>query len=176
MTISEKIRFSADKAIFTLFREGLFYKCYNEDAMVFSQRVKNYKVTSKIFKGVGAKVLSLGFPVSEVSTGKLSFDVLCKTLGAEKHDEKTEKVTFYLKDNIKEGYESWHENVVKENTAQYSYQTTSSKPKKNEAYRTEIVTMIKNYDLANSTPIQGLNFIQQLKMEIQKIEGSNGDI
>ncbi len=34
-----------------------------------------------------AEVLSLGFPVSEVSTGKLSFDVLCKTLGAEKRGE-----------------------------------------------------------------------------------------
>jgi hypothetical protein len=45
MTILEKILCSAGKNTFTLFSEGLFYKCYNEDAMVFVQRVKNYKVS-----------------------------------------------------------------------------------------------------------------------------------
>lgn len=87
MKIVDKIQISADKTMFTLFKEGLFYKCYNEDAMVFSQRVKNYKVTANFVKSVGAEVLSLGFPVSEVSKGKLSFDMLCENLEAEKYAE-----------------------------------------------------------------------------------------
>lgn len=45
MIIADKIVGANDKTIFTLHREGLFYKCYNQDAMVFAQRVKNYKVT-----------------------------------------------------------------------------------------------------------------------------------
>jgi hypothetical protein len=98
MTISEKIKFSANKAIFTLFKEGLFYKCYNEDAMVFVRMVKNYKVNSKFVKSVGAEGSSLVFPASEVSKGNLTFDMLCKTLGAGKHNVGTDKVTFYLKD------------------------------------------------------------------------------
>ena len=176
MTISEKISYSADKTIFTLFREGLFYKCYNEDAMLFSQRVKNYKVTSKYIKSVGAEVLSLGFPVSEVSKDMLSFDVLCKTLGAEKYDNERGKVTFYLNDNIKEGFEIWHEKVVKENAVQYANKPNNNIPNKSEAYNTELVSMIKNFDLANSTPMEGLSFIQQLKKEVQRIESGNGDI
>jgi hypothetical protein len=79
MNIKDKIAHSSKKKRFTLFKEGLFYKCYNEDAMVFSKRVKNYKVNSKFVKIVGAEVLSLGFPASEVSKGKLSFDMLCKS-------------------------------------------------------------------------------------------------
>ncbi len=31
--------------MFTLFKEALFYKCYNEDAMVFVQKVRVYKPT-----------------------------------------------------------------------------------------------------------------------------------
>lgn len=62
MTIAEKIQHGVDKTIFTLFKEGLFYKCYNEAAMVSVKRVKNYKVNSKFVKSVGAAVLSLGFP------------------------------------------------------------------------------------------------------------------
>jgi hypothetical protein len=38
MTIAEKIKYSADRTVFTLFKEGLFYKCYNEDAMVFMKQ------------------------------------------------------------------------------------------------------------------------------------------
>jgi hypothetical protein len=63
MTIAEKIQISADKTKFTLFKEGLFYKCYNEDALVFTEKVKKYKVSAKYIKRVGAAVLSLDFPV-----------------------------------------------------------------------------------------------------------------
>ena len=38
MTIAEKIAKCSDKTIFTLHREGLFYECYNEDALVFAKQ------------------------------------------------------------------------------------------------------------------------------------------
>lgn len=44
MGIKEKLEISADIKRFTLFKEGLFYKCYNEDAMVFTKLVKPYRV------------------------------------------------------------------------------------------------------------------------------------
>jgi hypothetical protein len=87
MTISEKIHCSADKTTFTLFREGLFYKCYNEDAMVFVLRVKNYKVNSKFVKNTGAAVYSLGFPVSEVVKGNLSLACVSEKIGAKRFEE-----------------------------------------------------------------------------------------
>jgi hypothetical protein len=40
--------------------------------MIFLQRVKEYKVTAKFVKSVGAEVLSLGFPISEVVKGNLT--------------------------------------------------------------------------------------------------------
>lgn len=72
MTIAEKIQYSSDKTRFTLFKEGLFYKCYNEDAMVFVNRVKKYKVNSKFIKSIGDEVLCLGFPASETEKGHLT--------------------------------------------------------------------------------------------------------
>ena len=44
MTIVEKIILAKSNKQFTLFKEGLFYKCYNEDPMVFVQKVMAYKV------------------------------------------------------------------------------------------------------------------------------------
>ncbi len=54
---------------FALFKEGMFYKCYNEDAMLIAKHVKPYKVSSKFVKSLGAGVLGLGFPLSEVEKG-----------------------------------------------------------------------------------------------------------
>jgi len=61
MTLLEKTKNSINSTIFTLYKEGLFYKCFNEDDMVFVQKVKAYKVTAKFIKSVGAEVLSLGY-------------------------------------------------------------------------------------------------------------------
>jgi hypothetical protein len=39
-----------------------------------------------------------------------------------------------------------------------------------------ITDMIKEFDLANSTPMQGLNFIQQLKSVLNNRDKNNGNI
>ena len=41
MTTVEKIARSMDKSLFTLHKEGLLYKCYNEDAMLFVKHIKS---------------------------------------------------------------------------------------------------------------------------------------
>ena len=65
MTIAEKIDSAKSNKYFTLSKEGFFYKCYNQDAMVFVKRVKTYKVSSKYVKSVREDLYSVGFPVGE---------------------------------------------------------------------------------------------------------------
>ena len=55
-----------------MYREGMFYKCYDEDAMVFSQHIKAYHVSAKHVKSAGSDVLSLGFPGSLVGKGAIT--------------------------------------------------------------------------------------------------------
>ena len=174
MTISEKVEQAANSTIFTLYKEGIFYKCYNEDAMAFVQKIKEYKVNSKFVKSVSTEVLSLGFPISEVEKGNLSMASVSEKIGAKAFEENEGNIVFSLTNiDIKKDYEAWKNSIqekiieeVKELAIQYQRPPNTN----------EIISMIKNYDLANSTPMQGLNFIQQLKMEIQKIEDDNGNI
>lgn len=144
--------------------------------MVFVKLVKPYKVNTKYVKNIGAEVLSLGFPASEVSRGNLTLDMLCEALGATNYEVEGENVTFHLKEDVKQGYESWRNAIVMESNAQYSNKPNSSNAAIAEPSNTELIAMIKTFDLANSTPMQGLNFIQQLKKEVQRIEGNNGNI
>ena len=168
MTTVEKIILAKSNKQFTLFKEGVFYKCYNEDAMLFIKRVKEYKVNSKFIKSAGSVVHSIGFPVSETEKENLSFEIICEKISAENFEKKNENVVFLINDfEIKNDYEVWEQSI----------QTSANKVVNhtNESYdRTiqleNIATMISNYDLANNTPMQGLSFIQDLKIKIQKIE------
>ena len=76
MTIVKKVSHSENRALFTIYKEGLFYKCYNEDMMVFVMKVKNYMVSSKFVKSMMEKVYSIGFPSSKLLNGNLS----CKSI------------------------------------------------------------------------------------------------
>ena len=97
MSIAEKIGHSADKTRFTLFKEGMFYKCYNEDAMVFAQKVRSYKINSKLVKNVDSVVLSLGFPVGEIKKGNLKLQLISKAIEAEEYNERIYGVVFLLR-------------------------------------------------------------------------------
>lgn len=172
MTLLEKIAASTNKAKFTLYREGIFYKCYNEDAMVFSERVKSYKISVRYVKSVDAEVLSIGFPVSESEKGMLSLNEIGKLLGGSEFEEINNSIVFCLKDNLKEDYILWSISIIEKEKAKLK-DIISSKEKPD---FTDLVLLIKNYDLANSTPMQGMNFIHHLKTEIQTLELSYGKL
>jgi len=80
MEIIEKLQYSSDKSRFTLFKEGLFYKCHNEDAMVFAKRHKPYRISTKYVKNVASIIMSLGFPISAVKHCNLFHSTI--TLGS----------------------------------------------------------------------------------------------
>ncbi len=123
---------------------------------------------------MGSTVFSLGFPVSEVAKENLSLASVTTKIGAKGFEESDVKIVFPLNDiSIKTDYEAWKNTIqagiidaVKETATPY-HQLPDT---------TEIISMIKNFDLANSTPMQGLCFIQQLKMEIEKVKENNENI
>lgn len=82
MTIVEKIDSAKSNKYFILFKKGLFDKCYNQNAMVFVSKLKNYKVILKYVKSVGEDVYNVGFPVSEVKKGSLSVANILEKIGA----------------------------------------------------------------------------------------------
>jgi hypothetical protein len=92
MTLTEKVQCSSEKDLFTLFKEGIFYKCYNEDAMLFKKHIKPYRINVKYIKNLNAEVLSLGFPVSETGKGNLPFEEMAAKITALNFEVGTESV------------------------------------------------------------------------------------
>jgi len=61
MTVQEKISLTAQSNKLVMFKEGMFYKLYNQNAMWFVHQIKPYKVTKKFVKIVNQDVYSIGF-------------------------------------------------------------------------------------------------------------------
>lgn len=175
MTIIEKTKHAAQKSQFTFYKEGVFYKCYNEDALVFVTNIRNYKVNSKFIKSVGDTVHSIGFPESEVRKGRLSLKYISEKIGASGFEVIDNSVVFVL-DNVevKGNYDKWVE-TLKEDMAVNVFKETEARYMKPNVLK-NIANMINDFDLANSTPMQGLHFIQQLKSKLNNIENNNGNI
>jgi hypothetical protein len=175
MTTAEKIALAKSNNYFTLFKEGLFYKCYNEDAMVFVQRLRAYKVSTKFIKIVGDTVYSIGFPVGEVEKGNLTLEFISEKIAAKSFEIKETDVLFLHNDgDLKNDYKDWIDTIQEQEIIKGSQE--SSALYKPPIHTTTIISMIKNYDIANSTPMQSLGFIQELKFEVQRIEKNNGNI
>jgi len=173
MTTKEKIAYAIDLNRFTLFKEGLFMKTYNEDAMLFVKHVKHYKVRCKYIKSIASQIYSIGFPSSEIDNGKLCKESISEKIDASHYDEKDKYIVFFLKDkNLKSGYLEWQKTIPLDSKGQ----VINEKITPYNIPDNPIYTMIESYDLANNTPMQGLLFIQQLKETLSKINKHNGNI
>lgn len=96
MTIKEKIALSENIKNLVLYKEGIFYKLYNQHAMLFSENIRVFKVNVKFIKSVGQDVYSVGFPVSsfvlQTGNGKLPIKQQLQNIGGEikEHKDKVE--------------------------------------------------------------------------------------
>jgi hypothetical protein len=162
MTLLEKTQKSADEKVFTLYKEGLFYKCYNEDAMLFAEKVKKYKVSVKYIKSVGADVWSLGFPSSVVTATTITFDAIAAAIGATSYCENVTTVVFELKNKDLENYTYFKESILTSINEPLSFINDTAI-----VTQASIITQrIQDYDLANRTPMECMVFVQELKKSL----------
>ncbi len=146
MTMQEKINFSAQPKKVYLFKEGLFYKLYNQNAMWFTNHIKAYNVNSKFVKTVKQNVYSIGFPQT----------VLAKHTALSNLKQMQDKGGYlcYQIDTVvnEQAYANWC----------YTVTTTQAKVQTNTTSQS-IVQQLKAFDVANSTPMQALEFVANLK-------------
>ena len=62
-----------------LFKEGMFYKAYNQNPMWFVQHIKAYKVTAKYIKTIQQEEYFIGFPIKYLNSFTLEPYALKKT-------------------------------------------------------------------------------------------------
>jgi hypothetical protein len=152
MNTKEKIALATQNNKLYCFKEGMFYKVYNQNAMWFTQHIKGYKINSKFVKTVNQQVFSIGFPQSLVLANLL----VSQNKALLKIEENHRFSCFTSSQNNNEqAYVDWC-NKVQDNC-------TIHKQNTNPNNSVIILQELKNFDLVNKTPMQALAFVARLK-------------
>ena len=152
MNTREKIDRAADTTVLCLHKEGIFYKLYNQHAMLFTQYIKPLKVKARFIKTVNQQVYSCGFPASIIEEIKKQLVDHGGVL------EQTEKLLIAA--NVKwatnSEYSQWCE----------QQQEASAGPKEGTRELTTIEQQIAAFQVMRKTPMEAMDFILGLQDQL----------
>lgn len=153
MNTKEKIERAADRELLYMFKEGIFYKLYNQDAMLFSENIKQLKIKSKFVKTVRQQVYSCGFPASIIGDIKKQLVNQGGLL-----NETDERITVSgIQWNKQNEYRKWCE------AQQAERGSTQDGPE-----LTDIEKKIAGFQVMHKTPMESVHFIISLQEELHK--------
>lgn len=153
--MQEKIDLAAQPNKLYLFKEGMFYKIYNQNALWFVQHIKPYKVTVKYIKNCKQEVYSIGFPSAFLS--KINF----KNFALLHKNTNTQLVSYTIEQHSISAtkYIGWCASFPKQ-----KLQTSV----RGVVQTNKIIAALQNFDITVNTPIQAFEFLVQLKKMLKK--------
>jgi MutS domain I. len=157
MTIVEKLKRQSNTEV-VLYKEGVFWIAYEESAYLVS-RVKTLKPTKKIIKSVGKEVVSVGFPMSSLSSISSHFSL------------KEEKGDYCLvfeapQGVLEEDFLQWKDGIELKIPVNASFLAqTSQESKQTSGKETLLLEKLKSFKLLQATPLQCVCFLEELQRE-----------
>jgi len=153
MTTQEKIELASDTTRLCLHKEGVFYKLYNRQAMLFVEHVKPLKVKAKFVKIVNEVVYSCGFPASIIEDVKGRLGDMGGTF-----EESPVMLTVVGVSWPSAGdYALWCQRQKEDTTWQ-------QKPKVAGTF--DLAQEIAGFQVMRSTPMDAMNFLIELQAKI----------
>ncbi|WP_446008963.1 hypothetical protein [Candidatus Electrothrix sp.] len=150
MNTEEKIRLAGDLSCLYLHKEGIFYKVYNKDAMLFIGNIKPLKITAKFIKVVDQYVYSAGFPESVLERVK---EKLHSCGGVFETAEKMLKVTG-VRWNEAEDYSDW------------CGRWKGKAEERHEADSASIAQQVAAFPVMQRTPMEAVQFIISMQKQL----------
>lgn len=150
MLIQEILKIeSANTESIHLFKEGIFWRMYQNSAYRFTQRMKELKVLKKFFKNVNSEVVYVGFPGAILH--RIEALSQSNSFKFEKHNEKYCVISGFEPDN---GFEEWFQSIP-----------LFQKINDNDA----IIQKIKEYPVVDKTPLETVQFVAELQTSLTRI-------
>lgn len=140
-----------------LFKEGNFWKAYQQSAYLFSKHIADYRVKKKYVKTIGDTLYSLGFPVSAT-------DKVLSGHGYEQVNEK--KIIVALNGDataVSDEYSVWKESIQDETDVKDSVKDSEKADMKVDVKAEDAIGEIRRFPIESSTPIECMCFVARLK-------------
>ena len=161
MKIIEKVRLSNQGSRLYFFKEGIFYRLYNQSAFLFVENIKSYTVGVKFIKNINDWIYTIGFPIAYFNTDVLKASKLLE-------EKPSYRCYSFPKTAIASEYEQWCLQQQSQSEQRFKSKSESmilQKPP------TNLIQEILQFDTLNKTPMQAMEFIAFLK---SKIKGTDG--
>ncbi|MDE6878854.1 MAG: hypothetical protein K2P54_07100 [Odoribacter sp.] len=164
MLLKEKLSRETGNQIH-FYREGMFWKLYNQSAFNFSQRVKQYLLKKKYIKEVKSWIVTMGFPdvvlkenLERLREYTLSVNVSEKVVEVE------------LKEGLP-GYQEWFEEVKEEVKGVREVKEEGTVPVVgNEDEKERILKDIRDFPILQKTPLDVQMFFIELQNRVVKLD------
>lgn len=164
MLLKEKLSRETGNRIH-FYREGMFWKLYNQSAFNFSQRVKQYLLKKKYIKEVKSWIVTMGFPdvvlkenLERLREYTLSVNVSEKIVEVE------------LKEGLP-GYQEWFEEVKEEVKGVREVKEEGTVPVVgNEDEKERILKDIRDFPILQKTPLDVQMFFIELQNRVVKLD------
>ena len=164
MLLKEKLSRETGNRIH-FYREGMFWKLYNQSAFNFSQRVKQYLLKKKYIKEVKSWIVTMGFPdivlkenLERLREYTLSVNVSEKVVEVE------------LKEGLP-GYQEWFEEVKEEVKGVREVKEEETVPVVgNEDEKERILKDIRDFQILQKTPLDVQMFFIELQNRVVKLD------
>ncbi len=156
MNTQEKIDLAANTRQLSLHKEGVFYKLYNQQAMLFTENIKPLKIKVKFIKAVSQQVYSCGFPVTIIEDVKKQLRVL----GGEIDGSEKLLIITAINWKTKGDYSKW---------CKEQKQDEIPAEKKNDTAMKNIAKQIVGFQVMRKTPMEAMSFIVELQEQLNRI-------
>ncbi|MCX4292010.1 MAG: hypothetical protein OSJ36_09515 [Odoribacter sp.] len=164
MLLKEKLSRETGNRIH-FYREGMFWKLYNQSAFNFSQRVKQYLLKKKYIKEVKSWIVTMGFPdvvlkenLERLREYTLSVNVSEKVVEVE------------LKEGLP-GYQEWFEEIKEEVKGVREVKEEGTVPVVgNEDEKERILKDIRDFPILQKTPLDVQMFFIELQNRVVKLD------
>ena len=148
-----------------LIKDGVFWRAYNCSSMRLCEQFRPYKISHRHIKKVNETIYYCGFPDNSLDAlKKWSEEKGYKTIQI---NDKHLQIKNLYKEN--EDYETWKQQFAQAKM-DIAYQVNESAifyTKTNRAYEDSVIKRIREFPLENSTPMQTMLFVQQIKKYIK---------
>ncbi len=139
-----------------LYKEGIFFKAYEQSAFAFATQRRDYMPKAKMVKSINQKIVSLGFPQSALNK------YLDRVV---KREEKT--VVLECDPIDVDRFQEWKQKIpfeIEKPQPTESIQSENSQMKR-------IFERIRTFPIETKSPMECMLFVSEIKKEL-----SNGDV
>ncbi len=162
MNTKEKIELeNGNNSFIKLYKEGIFWRAYNQSCMLFTQYFNTYKVVIKYVKYLKQNIYYCGFPATILDNVLETFKQQGFNIAYLNENEIIiENITI---SEIR--YEEWQKNIIDENIANNSVNDKTKLLLLD--VKEDIIYQIINFPIAESTPLEAFNFLYNLQKQLK---------